>query len=307
MARPELEKEWRSNAEQEWEQHIGEEVPQLLDQAYTLTATHPDVFQFNEYFFELLDSEHEKRDDFIAREVDREKYDDKVRVIDRDPVRKTGDLEELTCDSCENVQFSLAGIEDLTVCRPCADDQGLDEAQGSFSDFFDQENRYVLVGCGSKKQDSTGYVPAGELYCSSYFEKKQNFAEEFGDEWYVVSAKFGMVHNETSIWDYDATIEDIYTDEWLDVVEKNLEEKLDWTESDEVHVLVGNKYLDAEDHHGRSLRGLLNESPPQVHYPFSQTSGIGKQQQYLDEVVGEEDPLMPYQLWDDGQASLSSF
>jgi len=306
LARPELEEQWRSNAEQEWEQHVGDKVPEFLDQAYSLSSEHPDVFRFNQYFFELLDSEHEKRGDFIDREIDREKYSDRVRVIDRDPVKKTGDLEELVCDHCDNVQFSLAEIEDLSVCRPCADDQGLNN-QGSFSDFFDQENRYVLVGCGSQKQDATGHVPAGEFYTSSYFEKKQNFAEEFGDEWYVVSAKFGVVHEETSIWNYDATVEDVYNDEWLDVVEDNLEEKLDWTEADEVYVLIGKKYLDAEDHTGRTLRGLLNESPPEVMYPFSQTSGIGKQQQYLDEVVEEDEPVMPYELWDDGQASLSSF
>jgi hypothetical protein len=148
----------------------------------------------------------------------------------------------------------------------------------------------------------------GELYTSSYFDKKQNFAEEFGDEMYVVSAKFGVVHGETSLWNYDATIEDVYNDEWLDVVEKNLDEKLDWTEGDEIYVLVGKKYLDAEDHHGRTLRAMLNESPPEVKYPFSQTSGIGKQQQYLDEVIEQEDePVMPYELWDDGQASLSGF
>lgn len=301
------EEQWRSNAEEKWEQHIGEEVSQLLDQAYSLSSEHPDVFQFNQYFFELLDSEHDKREDFIAREIDREKYSDRVRVIDRDPVKKTGDLEDLVCDQCDNVRFSLAEIEDLSVCRPCAEDQGLDESQGSFSDFFDQENRYVLVGCGSRKQDVTGHVPAGELYTSSYFEKKQNFAKEFGDEWYVVSAKFGVVHNETSIWNYDATVEDVYNDEWLDVVEDNLEEKLDWTESDEVYVLVGKKYLDAEDHHGRSLRGMLNESQAEVKYPFSQTSGIGKQQQYLSEVIEEDEPVMPYELWDNGQATLSSF
>ncbi|MFA9516917.1 hypothetical protein ACERIT_06825 [Halopenitus sp. H-Gu1] len=53
-----------------------------------------------------------------------------------------------------------------------------------------------------------------------------------------------MVHEETSLWNYDATIKDVYTDEWLNVVEKNLDEKLDWTEGDEVYVLVGKKYLD---------------------------------------------------------------
>jgi len=301
------EQEWSSNAQQRWEQHIGERIPEFLDQAYSLTSEHPDVFDFQEYFFELLDKEHEKRSDFVAREIDRQKYSDRVRVIDRDPIRKTGDLDELCCDYCDNVQFSLAGIEDLSVCRPCADDQGLDESQGSFSDFFDQENTYVLVGCGSQKTDEPGMPAAKDLYTSSYFDKKQNFAEEFGDEMYVVSAKFGVVHGETALWNYDATVEDVYNDEWLDVVEKNLDEKLDWTQSDEVYVLVGKKYLDAEDHTGRSLRGLLNQSLPEVHYPFSQTSGIGKQQQYLDEVIKEDEPLMPYELWEEGQASLNSF
>ncbi|MFB1064873.1 DUF6884 domain-containing protein [Natrinema sp. H-ect4] len=306
MARLELEQQWRSNAADQWERNIGEQVDDFLDQAYSLSSEHPDVFQFNDYFFELIDKEHDKREDFIAREVDQQKYDEKVRVVDRDPIRKTGDVEELICDYCDSLQFSLSGVEDLTVCRPCIDDAGLED-QGSFSDFFDQENRYVLVGCGSKKTDEPGMHPAGELYTSSYFDKKQNFAEEFGDEMYVVSAKFGVIHSETSIWNYDATVEDVYTDEWLDVVEKNLDEKLDWTEGDEVYVLVGKKYLDAEDHSGRSLRGLLNESPPDIRYPFSQTSGIGKQQQYLDEVVEEDEPLMPYELWDTGQSTLSSF
>jgi hypothetical protein len=59
-------------------------------------------------------------------------------------------------------------------------------------------------------------------------------------------------------------LEDVYTDEWLDVVEWNLDEHLDWTEGDEVYFLVGKKYLDAEDRLGRSLRGLLNESPPDM-------------------------------------------
>lgn len=125
MARPELEEQWRSNAEQEWEHHVGEKVPEFLDQAYSLTSEHPDVFQFNHYFFELLDSEHDKRKDFIAREIDRQKYSDRVRVFDRDPVKKTGDLEELVCEYCDNVQFSLTQVEDLSVCRPCADDQRL--------------------------------------------------------------------------------------------------------------------------------------------------------------------------------------
>lgn len=52
-----------------------------------------------------------------------------------------------------------------------------------------------------------------DLYTSSYSDKKQNFAEEFGDEMYVVSAKFGVIHGETSLWNYDATVEDVYNDE----------------------------------------------------------------------------------------------
>jgi hypothetical protein len=92
-----------------------------------------------------------------------------------------------------------------------------------------------------------------------------------------------------------------------DIVEDNMDEKRDWTESDEVYVLVGKKYLDVEDHSGRTLRSLLNQAPAEMKYPFSQTSGIGKQQQYLDEVIEKEEPVMPYELWDEGQSTLSSF
>ncbi|WP_158589369.1 DUF6884 domain-containing protein [Halococcus sp. IIIV-5B] len=49
----------------------------------------------------------------------------------------------------------------------------------------------VYVGYGAKKQDSEAY--AYNLYTSSYFQKKREYAELVGDSWSVLSALYGSL------------------------------------------------------------------------------------------------------------------
>jgi hypothetical protein len=290
------------DAEQAWYDQQEEKIEEALELAWRSQITYPWFFDFFEYFDEKIVQHHEERDEFLQHY--RDQNSEAERVFDRDDIRHVDSIYDAVCDECDTVQFSLRGFEDATYCNSCYYDLDFDN-QDSLSS-FDNET-YVLVGCG-KQKDATGITAAKEVYQSSYFEKKQGFAEEFSDEWYIISGKFGLLHNETTIWDYDASIEDVDTDEWMDVVEENLDSWLDWNQGDEVYVLIGRKYLDAEAGDGRTLRSLLTEAEPETYFPFEQTSGIGKQKQYLGDAVEYGEPVMPYNLpgFED-QTALDSF
>lgn len=64
--------------------------------------------------------------------------------------------------------------------------------------------RVGIVGCGSAKREHA--APAKDLYTSSYFALKRQFAEEYCDQWYVFSAKHGLVAPDTVLDPYDASL-----------------------------------------------------------------------------------------------------
>ncbi len=75
-------------------------------------------------------------------------------------------------------------------------------------------------------------------------------------------------------------------------------------------MLVGNRYVSAEDSKGRTLENVLNKLDCTTRYPFRQTSGIGKQNQYLDEVVAQDEFVLPNPLDgfnEKGQTTFNSF
>lgn len=83
-----------------------------------------------------------------------------------------------------------------------------------------------MVGCGSKKQDPENPVPAKELYISDYFDKKQDFGEELGVDWLVISALHESLPPETEIEYYDKSAEDIEDVEaWLDGVDQGIQDR----------------------------------------------------------------------------------
>ena len=58
-----------------------------------------------------------------------------------------------------------------------------------------------LVGCASQKLKRP--APARELYVSQLFKKASAYAEVTCDRWYVLSAKYGLVHPDQVIEPYD--------------------------------------------------------------------------------------------------------
>jgi hypothetical protein len=221
-------------------------------------------------------------------------------------VRSPDSLDEMFCDECETFQMRLGGLGDATYCGSCWDKLGLQQ-QGKLEDFeADRDGDvYALVQCASSKKD--GRYPAQELYDSTYFEKKQAFADELTDEWWILSAKHGILHPDTVIEDYDTTVDDVDIDEWLEQVQQQFDDRLQEPTSGTLWVLVGNDYLETADSRGRNLRRYLNNRDLEVKYPFRQTGGIGDHQAWLDRCLESGDPVMPYRLAENQQQSLDSF
>ena len=80
--------------------------------------------------------------------------------------------------------------------------------------------RIALVGCGAAKRDEA--CPARDMYTSAFFSLKRQYAEQF-DDWYILSAKHGLLDPDEVIDPYDQSIEDVDTATWADQVEKHLD------------------------------------------------------------------------------------
>lgn len=61
-----------------------------------------------------------------------------------------------------------------------------------------------LVACVKVKRP----VPAAarDLYCSDWFAKARRYVEQRTDRWYILSAKYGLVHPEEVIAPYELTL-----------------------------------------------------------------------------------------------------
>jgi hypothetical protein len=150
-------------------------------------------------------------------------------------------------------------------------------------------NRFALVGCGSAKQDTP--APARELYTSTYFALKRQYAVEHADSWRILSAKHGLVVPDEPIAPYDASLStrsDSYIGDgavahWGEQVRTTLGTQL--TECDPTPTVV---VLAGEDY-ARPLDPLLEQSQFDGKWPFRQDNleGIGDQMHWLSEQTAD--------------------
>ena len=64
-----------------------------------------------------------------------------------------------------------------------------------------------LVSCVAEKRESES--PAQDLYCSALFEKEKVYvlrSIQHGDEWFILSAKYGLLKPEAVIGPYNETL-----------------------------------------------------------------------------------------------------
>lgn len=84
-----------------------------------------------------------------------------------------------------------------------------------------------LVSCVKTKQDEP--TTPKDLYTSPYFEKMRSYAEQYHDEWWILSAKHGLIDPDSDpIEPYDETLSDARVAtkrEWAERVAEQLDEQ----------------------------------------------------------------------------------
>jgi len=98
-----------------------------------------------------------------------------------------------------------------------------------------------IVQCVSKKRDTPHL--ARDLYTSPLFVNAAAYAEKISDDWYIISAKYGLVHPTDFVEPYDVTLKDMSASErrkWAEQVFSTLKPLLNST--DTVVFLAGVKY-----------------------------------------------------------------
>lgn len=138
----------------------------------------------------------------------------------------------------------------------------------------DTQRVRVLVGCGADKLNEE--AAAKDLYTSGYFKLKREFAELYGDDWYVMSAKHYLVPPESEIEPYDKSLTNMSAAErraWGSDAADELR-KLDWENIDIVVLLMGQLYIEP-------IEPTLETLPVTIGYPFEHTEGNGEQNQWL--------------------------
>lgn len=99
----------------------------------------------------------------------------------------------------------------------------------------------ALVACVSRKHSRP--LPARDLYISDWFRKASAYAMRVTDEWYILSAKHGLVAPDTIIEPYDETLNRMPAATrraWAKRVLKDLDQILQ--PGDRVVILAGERY-----------------------------------------------------------------
>ncbi|PLC47963.1 hypothetical protein CR159_20720 [Pollutimonas subterranea] len=118
----------------------------------------------------------------------------------------------------------------------------------------------VLVSCGKRKLD----VPAAarDLYVSERFRQARKFAELYGAEWFIISAKYGLVFPDQVLNPYD-----------LDLNALPIRDKLTWgdrilSELSKNELLNQHLVVLASEVYSEILQGVLAKAGAVVTSPF---------------------------------------
>jgi cytoplasmic iron level regulating protein YaaA (DUF328/UPF0246 family) len=133
--------------------------------------------------------------------------------------------------------------------------------------------KIVLVSCVGKKMLYTNR--AADLYQSTWFKKARAYAEMIGDQWYILSALYGLIPPGQAIEPYDLTLNTMskpFRQVWAKKVLAAVESELDPLR-DELIILAGKRYREF-------LVPQLEAAGFTIHIPMEGLK-IGQQLQWL--------------------------
>lgn len=140
--------------------------------------------------------------------------------------------------------------------------------------------KVALISCSSRKRN----VPciASEMYAPSpLFSQSYEYAKQFADRIFILSAKYGLLEEDTHIEPYNLNLANVSSKErqrWAQNVSHQLKEKCDM-QNDEFLILAGAKYYE------NLLPALTKNSIPLEHVSLgSRTNALKELIQVCDEL-----------------------
>jgi len=137
--------------------------------------------------------------------------------------------------------------------------------------------KIVLVACVGRKASQP--KPARDLYTSDWFRKASAYATRVADEWYILSAKYGLVAPDAIIEPYNETLNKmpVYARRtWAGHVLEELKQIIQ--PGDHVMILAGERYRE-------NLVGPLRQMGCGVEIPMKGLK-IGEQLRWLKQQLG---------------------
>ena len=135
-----------------------------------------------------------------------------------------------------------------------------------------------LVSCVSQKAE--GPAKAKDLYTSPWFIAARAYAEKMSHDWFVLSAKHGLLHPDTQIEPYDCTLKDMTASERRQWASKVLDQlRLLLPRVEEVVLLAGKRYREF-------LVEPLEREGEAVWAPMEHISGNQVQVNWLNKQLG---------------------
>lgn len=122
--------------------------------------------------------------------------------------------------------------------------------------------RIGLVGCVKRKAGSPR--PAQDLYMSELFRGRRAYVERSCDEWWIVSAKHGLVHPVEVLAPYDETLKDashITRRRWSEAVLVAIDERIRPQQGEIFEIHAGSEYRDFGVVEGLADRGCVVTVP----------------------------------------------
>ena len=124
------------------------------------------------------------------------------------------------------------------------------------------QRRIGLVGCVKKKVG----VPrvAKDLYVSTLFVGRRSYVERSSDEWWVLSAKHGLVHPDDVLLPYDVTLTEADRParrSWSKQVLSAIDQRIQPMRGDVFEIHAGKEYRESGLVDGLRDRGCVVEVP----------------------------------------------
>lgn len=154
----------------------------------------------------------------------------------------------------------------------------------------------TLVGCGKEKREDGRVHMAKDLYTSNYYELKCKLTASL---WYILSAKYSLLHPCTPIRFYDRDMDDVdkegETAEWSDLVVDQL--RVRWgifntRQTEAIVLLAGANYVDPLlDAFRRSRQFEISGNPYSLVVDHADYGNEGVRVSYGGHTVYLETPL----------------